>query len=47
MKTFSLTSIAVLSLIAMSGAHAGDVPTLTVKYADLDQIGRASCRERV
>ena len=36
MKTFSLTSIAVLSLIAMSGAHAGDVPTLTVKYADLD-----------
>jgi UrcA family protein len=36
MKTFSLSSIAVLSLIAMSGAHAGDVPTLTVKYADLD-----------
>lgn len=36
MKTFSLTSIAVLSLIAMGAAHAGDVPTSTVKYGDLD-----------
>jgi UrcA family protein len=36
MKTFSLTRIAALTLIAMSAAHAGDVATSTVKYGDLD-----------
>ncbi len=36
MKTFSLSRIAALSLVAVGAAHAGDVPTVTVKYGDLD-----------
>jgi UrcA family protein len=36
MKTFTLTRIALLSLIAVGGAHAGEALTSTVKYGDLD-----------
>ena len=38
MKTISLTSIALLSLLAVGAAHAGDVivPASIVKYGDLD-----------
>jgi UrcA family protein len=36
MKTFSLTRIALLSLIAMGAVHADEVSRVSVKYGDLN-----------
>jgi UrcA family protein len=51
MKTFALSSIAVLSLIAAGAAHADVVvPTSTVKYGDLDlshTAGEATLYHRI
>ncbi len=52
MKTFALSSIAVLSLIAAGAAHADDfvVPTSIVKYGDLDlshKAGEAALYHRI
>jgi UrcA family protein len=51
MKTFSLTSIVMLNIVALSASvHAADVPSVKVRYADLDlgaAAGSAILYERV